>query len=233
MGTSIDYSTVAHETIYQHITGGPGHAGMMDNSRGWQDVAAQLQQFRGAVEQAVRGIGVAQQGAAADAATHSTSALMPWLEESVSAANGVAARVTEQAASFGYTRDNMPPPRPVPEVSFRQDPATWTADHAFEWLPGIQTQNEAAHVAAQQDQERARELMIGYQGSSNDNLTARDHFVEAPTVVAEVTHPSPAGGGVGGGSGTSGHLAQAPAHSALASPAPAHSAAVAGGHGGP
>ncbi|MDT7717150.1 MAG: hypothetical protein QOH09_3142, partial [Pseudonocardiales bacterium] len=24
MGTSIDYSTVSHETIYQHITGGPG-----------------------------------------------------------------------------------------------------------------------------------------------------------------------------------------------------------------
>ncbi|MGH3575018.1 MAG: PPE domain-containing protein, partial [Pseudonocardiaceae bacterium] len=164
MGTSIDYSTVSHETIYQHITGGPGYAGMVEMSRGWQSVAAQMQQFRVAVEQAVRGIGLAQQGAAADAATHSTSALMPWLDRSVAAANSMAARVSEQAASFAHTRDSMPPPRVVPEVSLSQDPATWTADHAIEWLPGIQTQNEAAHVAAQQDQERARELMAGYQG---------------------------------------------------------------------
>lgn len=170
MSTSIDYSTVSHETIYQHITGGPGYAGMMENSRGWESVATQMQQFRSAVQQAVAGIGLAQQGAAADAATHSTSALMPWLDRSVAAANSMAARVSEQAASFAHTRDSMPPPRVVPEVSFSQDPATWTADHAIEWLPGIQTQNEAAHLAAQQDQECARELMAGYQDTSNGNL---------------------------------------------------------------
>jgi len=174
----------------------------------------------------VRGIGAAQQGAAADAATHSTSALMPWLDDSVTAANGVAARVSEQAASFAHTRDSMPPPRVVPEVSFSQDPATWTADHAIEWLPGIQTQNEAAQVAAQQDQERARELMGGYQGTSNDNLAVRDHFAAAPTVVAEVVQPAPGGFGVGGGAG-GGSVQPAPG---VAHPAPAHSAAA---HPGP
>jgi hypothetical protein len=158
---------------------------MMEMSRGWQSVATEMQDIQAAVRQAVRGIGAAQQGAAADAATHSTSALMPWLDDGVTAANGVAARVSEQAASFAHTRDSMPPPRVVPDVSFSQDPATWTADHAIEWLPGIQTQNEAAHLAAQQDQERARELMHGYQGTSNDNLAVRDHFAAAPTVVAE------------------------------------------------
>ena len=229
MGTSIDYSSVSHETIYQHITGGPGYSGMMEMSQGWQSVATQLQQFRDAVERAVRGIGAAQQGAAADAATHSTSALMPWLEESVTAANGVAARVSGQAASFAHTRDSMPPPRVVPEVSFRQDPATWTADHAIEWLPGIQTQNEAAHVAAQQDEQRARELMAGYQGNSNDNLAVRDHFGAAPTVVAEVVAPTPGGVGVGGAAG-GGNPQPAPgvAHPALAHPAAAHPGPVSG-----
>jgi hypothetical protein len=222
MGTSIDYSTVSHETIYQHITGGPGYGGMMENSRGWQSVATQMQQFRGAVEQAVAGIGAAQRGAAADAATHSTSALMPWLDRSVAAANSMAARVSEQAASFAHTRDSMPPPRVVPEVSFSQDPATWTADHAIEWLPGIQTQNEAAHVSAQQDQERARELMAGYQDTSNGNLGVGEPFVAAPTVVAEVVDPTPGGLGVGGGSG--GGSAQPAAGGAH--PALAHSAAV-------
>ncbi|MGH3605194.1 MAG: PPE domain-containing protein, partial [Pseudonocardiaceae bacterium] len=237
MGTSIDYSTISHEAIYQHITGGPGYAGMVEMSRGWQSVAAQMQQFRVAVEQAVRGIGLAQQGAAADAATHSTSALMPWLDRSVAAANSMAARVSEQAASFAHTRDSMPPPRVVPEVSFSQDPATWTADHAIEWLPGIQTQNEAAHVAAQQDQERARELMAGYQGTSNGNLAVREDFVAAPTVVAEVMDPTPGGVGVGGGSGggsvqpAAGGAHPALAHSAAVHPgpvvgAPAHPAAV-------
>lgn len=227
MGTSIDYSAVSHETIYQHITGGPGYAGMMENSRGWESVAAQMQQFRGAVEQAVQGISAAQRGVAADAATHSTSALMPWLDRSVTAANSMAARVSEQAASFAHTRDSMPPPRVVPEVSFSQDPATWTADHAIEWLPGIQTQDEAAHVAAQQDQERARELMAGYQGTSNGNLAVREPFVAAPTVVAEVVDPTPGGVGVGGGSG--GGNAQ-PGAVGGAHPALAHSAAV---HPGP
>ncbi|MGH3784619.1 MAG: PPE domain-containing protein [Pseudonocardiaceae bacterium] len=237
MGTSIDYSTVSHETIYQHITGGPGYAGMMEMSRGWQSVATQMQQFRSAVEQAVRGIGAAQQGVAADAATHSTSALMPWLDESVTAANRVAARVSEQADSFAHTRDSMPPPRAVPEVSFLQDPATWTADHAIEWLPGIQTQNEAARVAAQQDEQRARELMGGYQGTSNDNLAVREHFVAAPTVVAEVVDPTPGGVGVGGGSdggfggGSGGGSAQSAPGGVRA--ALAHAGPVSGGHGVP
>jgi len=237
VGTSIDYSTVSHDTIYQHITGGPGHAEMMENSRGWQSAATKIQNVRGAVERAVRGIGAAQQGAAADAATHATSTLMPWLDESVTAANGVATRVSEQADSFAHTRDSMPPPRAVPEVSFLQNPAIWTADHAIEWLPGIQTQNEAAHVAAQQDEQRARELMDGYQGTSNDNLAVRDHFAAAPTVVAEVVEPTPGGVGVGGGPGSgsgggsgggNAHLAPGGGPSTLA-----HAGPISGGHGVP
>ncbi|PZS20474.1 MAG: hypothetical protein DLM60_08665 [Pseudonocardiales bacterium] len=235
MGTSIDYGTVSHETIYQHITGGPGHAQMMENSRGWQSVATQMQQFRGAVQRAVQGIGAAQQGAAADAATHATSALMPWLDESVTAANGVAARVSGQADFFAHTRDSMPPPRAVPEVSFRQDPGTWTADHAIEWLPGIQTQHEAAQVAAQQDEQRARELMDGYQGISNDNLAVGERFAAAPTVVAEVADPTPGGVGVGGGSGSGSGSGGGGGHSAPggAAAALAHAAPLSGGHGVP
>lgn len=236
MGTSIDYSTVSHETIYQHITGGPGHAQMMENSRGWQSVATQMQQFRGVVERAVRGIGVAQQGAAADAATDATSALMPWLDGSVTAANGVAARVSGQADFFAHTRDSMPPPRAVPEVSFRQDPAAWTAEHAIEWLPGIQTQHEAVQVAAQQDEQRARELMDGYQGTSNDNLAVGEHFAAAPTVVAEVTDPTPGGVGVGGsGGGSGGGFGGGGGHSAPGGTAAAlaYAGPVSGGHGVP
>jgi PPE-repeat protein len=138
--TSIDYSTVSHETIYKHITGGPGSAEMMDASQGWRSVAAKMQEFQGVVERAVQGIGAAQQGAAADAATHATMALTPWVAEAATTANGIAVRVSEQAAVFAHTRDNMPPPRVVPEVPFSQDPGTWIANHAVEWLPGIQTE---------------------------------------------------------------------------------------------
>ena len=69
MATSIDYSTVPHETIYQHITGGPGSAALADVSWDCQGVATKLQALQDLVDGAVRGIGVAQQGAAADAAT--------------------------------------------------------------------------------------------------------------------------------------------------------------------
>ena len=234
MGTSIDYSTVAHETIYQHITQGPGSGPLMDASRGAQSIATELQAVQGLLAQAVRGIGAAQQGAAADAATHATTGLLPWITHAGTAANQLAARISEQAASFTHTRDSMPPPRVVPEVSFSQDPATWTADHAIEWLPGIQTSHEAAAVAAQQDQERARELMIGYQGNSNDNLGVRDHFAAAPTVVADVADPTPGRVGIGDGSGGP-HTYSSLTHPSpvQAHPASTHPAPLAGGHGVP
>jgi hypothetical protein len=248
MGTSIDYSTVSHETIYQHVTGGPGSAALMDTSRGWQSIAAKLQELQGLVDQAVQGIGAAQQGAAADAATHSTTALTPWIADAATAAKGVAARVCEQAIAFAHTRDNMPPPRAVPEVPFNQDPATWMGEHAVEWLPGIQTEHERAQVAAQQDEQRARELMSGYQGTSNENVALREHFAMAPTVVAEVADPAPGGAGVGGngawsaqpGGAQPGSVQSAPAPSAAARPAVtysdahsalAHPGAGAGGEG--
>jgi hypothetical protein len=230
MGTSIDYSTVAHETIYSHITGGPGSAELADASQGWQNVAARLQELQDCVDQAVREIGAAQQGAAADAATHATMALTPWLGDGVTAAHQMAVRISEQAASFAHTRDNMPPPQTVPEVSFNQDPGTWMADHAVEWLPGIQTEHEGALVAAQQAEQRAQELMSAYQGTSNENLTIHLQFAAAPTVVAEVADPGPGGASVGGAlGGWSVHPSSA--HPGTANPDLAHAGWIETGHG--
>jgi hypothetical protein len=224
MSTSIDYSTVSHETIYQHLTGGAGSIDMVEVSCGWHSVATKLRELQDRVDQAVRG--AAQQGAAAEAATHATMALIPWLGDGVTAANGMATRISEQAALFAHTRDNMPPPRVVLEVSFSQDPGTWIADHAVEWLPGIHTEHERAQVAAQQDEQRARELMSHYQGISNDNLVVRQHFTPAPTVVTDVTDPIPDGVGIGGTpDGWSAHPSSThPAHPTFSHPDP-----VAGG----
>jgi hypothetical protein len=227
MGTSIDYSTVSHETIYQRITGGPGSAELMDASRGWQSVAAKLRDLHRDVEQAIRGIGAAQQGAAADAATHATMTLMPWLDDSVAAANAMAARIAHQANSFGHTRDTMPAPVKVPQVSFSQDPATWIGEHAVEWLPGIQTEHERAQVAAQQAEQRARELMTSYQNTSNDNLAISQPFTMAPTVIADVSGPTPGGAGFGGAS-VGGSAAHGVLHSSAA--LGAHSAAAVAEH---
>lgn len=235
MGTSIDYGSVSHETIYDHITGGPGSAALGDVSRDWQSVATKLQALHDLVDQAVGGIGAAQQGAAADRATHATMALLPWLGDVLTAATRTAAQVSEQADFFAHTRDSMPAPHEVPEVSFSQDPGTWIADHAVEWLPGIQTEHERAQVAAQQAEQRARELMSGYQGASNENLAVRPHFPTAPAVVFEVAPPAPGGVGIGGVNGGWSTL-QRPAHSGpthpvLAHSTLAHSGSAAGEHG--
>ncbi|MGH3768854.1 MAG: PPE domain-containing protein [Pseudonocardiaceae bacterium] len=227
MGTNVDYSTVPHETIYQHLSGGAGSVDMVEAGRGWQSIAAKLQELHSAVEQAVQGIGAAQQGAAADAATHATMKLVPWLGDSVTAANGTATRISGQAEFFGHTRDNMPQPVAVPDVSFSQNPGTWMADHAVEWLPGIQTGHEEAQVAAQQAEQRAQDLMRGYQGSSNDNLAVAQQFTPAPAVVADVSDPSPSGAGIGGASGAGLAMAGS-AHPGVAHPTLAHSAPAAG-----
>ncbi|MGH3683630.1 MAG: PPE domain-containing protein [Pseudonocardiaceae bacterium] len=207
MGTSIDYGTVSHEAIYSCITGGPGSAELADASQDWQSVSAKLLELQDLVDQAVRGIGATQQGVAADAATDATMALTLWISDGVAAANGIAARVAEQAGAFAYTRDNMPPSLTVPEVSFSQDPEAWMADHSLEWLPGIQTEHERALVAAQQAEQRARELMSAYQDITNENLTVNQQFTGAPTVVAEVVEPvSGSGSGLGGWSAQPGPL---------------------------
>jgi PPE family len=239
MSTNIDYSTVSHETIYQHITGGPGSIDMVEASRGWQSVAAKLEQLHKDVDQAVRRIGTAQQGASADAATHATMALVPWLENGVAAAKAIADRISQQVDSFGHTRDNMPPPVKVPDVSFTQNPGTWMADHAVEWLPGIQTGHEQAQVEAQQAQQRAQELMNSYQGSTNDNLSFPQQFAQAPTVVTDVSDPSLLDGtGIGGSSNGDGGTGASPSglvHPAVAHPTgaiPAH-AGILPGHAAP
>ncbi|HET9116924.1 MAG TPA: PPE domain-containing protein [Pseudonocardiaceae bacterium] len=229
MGTDIDYNTVAHETIYQHLTGGAGSIDMIEAARGWQGIAAKLQEIHGAVEEAVRAIGAAQQGAAADAASQATMTLLPWLGDGAAAANDTAIRISEQAACFGHARDNMPEPINVPEVSFSQDPATWLGDHAVEWLPGIQTGHEQAQVAAQQAEQRARELMSAYQGSSNDNLAASQHFAAAPVVVADVSDPSLAGSTGISGASASGDAPINPTHPGTAHPTSTiHNPATAG-----
>jgi PPE family len=229
VGTDIDYSTVSHETIYQHITGGPGSADLMDASQGWRSVAAKLQDLHGVVEQAIRGLSATQRGAAADAATHATMALMPWLDSSVTGANAMADRIAQQASCFAHTRDNMPTPAKVPEVSFSQDPVTWMADHAVEWLPGIQTQHERDQVAAQQAEQRARELMSAYQVSSNDNLAVSHEFTAAPAVVAEVSDPSSGSGAGAGGTSAYRTAPVSPTHAGIShTPATQAAPAVAG-----
>jgi PPE family len=205
MSTDIDYSIVSHETIYCQITGGRGSATLEEVSRSWQSIAMKLEALHGLVGDAVGGIGAAQQGVAADAATRATMALLPWLADTLTAATEMATRVAEQAALFSYTRDAMSTPRVMPEVSFRQDPGTWITDQSAAWLPGIYTEHERALVAAQQDEQRARELMSGYQAASNANLLLHQRFLPAPKVVAELAPPAPGGVGVGlGGGGAQG-----------------------------
>lgn len=226
MSTDIDYSIVSHETIYCQITGGRGSATLEEVSRSWQSIAMKLEALHGRVGEAVGGIGAAQQGVAAEAATRATMVLLPWLADTLTAATEMAARVAEQAALFSYTRDAMPTPRVMPEVSFRQDPGTWITDQSPAWLPGIYTEHERALVAAQQDEQRARELMSGYQAASNANLLLHQRFLPAPKVVAELVPPALGGVGDGGGVGLGGGGAQGGWHP---HPAPLFS----GGHQGP
>lgn len=161
MGTNIDYSTVAHQTIYHNITSGSGAETLVAASRAWQDVATRLQRIQEYVEQAVRGIGVAQQGAAAEAATQASMPLVPWVANAATVAGGLASRISTQADLFTHTRDSMPKPRAVADPTWNQDPVEWAADGLIDWLPGIQTDEEGARVQAQQEEQRARDLMIG------------------------------------------------------------------------
>ncbi|HET9256577.1 MAG TPA: PPE domain-containing protein [Pseudonocardiaceae bacterium] len=202
MRTDIDYSTVSHETIYQNITSGAGSTDLITAGQAWESIAARLQQLIADVERAIQGIGAAQRGAAADTATHATLALVPWLEHNAATANDIARLISQQADSFGHTRNNMPKPVTVPEVSFLQNPFTWIGDQAVEWLPGIQTDHERAHVQAQESERRAQDLMNSYQDSANDTLAPPRRFEPAPPVVSD-RHPAGPGSGhsPGGGGG--------------------------------
>lgn len=236
MGTDIDYSAVAHRTIYDNITRGPGAAALIEASQAWRVVAAKLRRVQEYVDQAVRGLAAAQQGAAADAATHAAMPLVPWVSEAAVVAQSLAARISDQADLFAHTRDSMPEPRVVPDPAWNQDPMEWAADGCIDWLPGAQTDEERARVQAQQDEQRARDLMVGYQANTNDNLAARPHFTPAPQVVADLDEPrageprSPGAAGRPAEGAAAGEPDQPPSPASLASHSGPASPAGPAGH---
>src|SRR5438067_136634 len=85
------------------------------------------------------------------------------------------------------------------------------------------------HGVVQQAEQRARELMSAYQGSSNDNLAVSQEFTAAPAVVAEVSDPSLGSGAGAGGTPAYGTAPVSPTHAGIPhTPATQAAPAVAG-----
>lgn len=204
MGTNVDYSSVAHKTIYDNITGGAGGGPVTAASDAWRGFAGTLVGIQEYVDRAVRGIGGAMEGAGADAATGATMPLVPWVDSARQVADQVAGSVAQQEELFSHTSNTVPPPRTIRDPAFSEDPVAWAAD-GVDWIPGVHTQEEEDRRLAQQDEQYARELMTGYQSNTNSNLATRPQFTPAPSVLGDLAEPAPgdvgvAGGAVGGGS---------------------------------
>lgn len=195
MPSEIDYSTVAHEVIFQRVHDGPGPPAVMDESVHWRKIAERLQDLCDRVDKAVRGIPVAQEGAAADAAHAAALPMVPWVEQARAVAEDMSQRASQQSAAFA-TVLTMPEPVPYPEPSLAEFVA------AMKLPAGAETPEAAQRSASTAAAEQARQMMQTYQAQTNSGVDTPQIFAAPPVVAADVGE-IPAGA-MGGGSAIGG-----------------------------
>ncbi|MGH4010299.1 MAG: hypothetical protein ACRDTH_19430 [Pseudonocardiaceae bacterium] len=209
MGTNFSYDDTDHQIIFDRINGGAGSDSLQEVSRAWQrlgdDVGVTGKSY---VQSAIRGILASRGGAAADAATAATGAMLPWMDDVALIASAAAQRAQGQADYWVTAKHNVPPVPPAPvSASFFGDPSEWFAQK-MDWIPGLTTEEETAQQRRQDAAEQARQAMRVYQSSSNGNIDPAPAFTApqaldvsigalplAEARVGGMTTPAAVGGG--------------------------------------
>ncbi|MGH3900300.1 MAG: PPE domain-containing protein [Pseudonocardiaceae bacterium] len=187
MGTNFNYDDTDHQVIFDRINGGVGSDSLQEVSRAWQrlgdDVGVTGKSY---VQSAIRGILASREGAAAEAATAATGAMLPWLDDVALIATAAAQRAQGQADYWVTARHNVPPVPPAPVAAgFFGDPSEWFAQK-MDWFSGLTTEEEKAQQRQQDAAEQARQAMRVYQSSSNGNIDPAPTFTAPQALDASI-----------------------------------------------
>lgn len=172
-----------HAELYRRIHSGPGPAASTASVARWVEVADALAEIDADLGRMITESGSGWEGAAGQRARGALSPLGRWAAEATTAATAMRARTEEQADNIGRARADMPAPL---EVTAERPSAFMTG---FTHLFGGQTDYEKQEAAARDAEQRAFEVMRGYEAATTETMSALGRFSRPPDVVVSTPPP--------------------------------------------
>ncbi|SHE54907.1 hypothetical protein [Streptoalloteichus hindustanus] len=196
-GRGRNWLAVPHQQIYDDIRTGPGERGIEDARRRCEAVGAAFARAERDIADGLRRIGIAYEGARAQAALGAVGGLAAWTADAQLGAVIAVDLVSEQGEAFVRTRDSMPVP------AGDQEQVAGGIAGVFENT----VDREPVEEAAREAHERAAGLMREYEATSGTVVNGMPVFVPPPDVVVDVPGAGRAAwprGGAAAGDGAGG-----------------------------
>lgn len=172
-----------HAELYRRIHSGPGPAASIASVARWVEVADALTEIDADLGRAITESGSGWEGAAGERARDALSPLGRWAADATTAATAMRASSEGQADNIGRARADMPAPL---EVTAERPSAFMTG---FTHLFGGQTDYEKQEAAARNAEQRAFEVMRGYEAATTETMSALGRFSRPPDVVVSTPPP--------------------------------------------
>lgn len=184
----------SHEELFEQINEGPGADGSTESVRRWRELTRALSEIDDGLADALAAAMSGWTGAAADSAHGGLRPLGDWARQAQEAAELMRERAEQQAEFVSKARNDMPAPVAVSA----EEPGT--VESVLTHLVGAQTDYEVEEARRDAAEQRAFEVMRGYESSTTANTTALASFATPPQVVVD----APSSSGVPGSAGSPG-----------------------------
>ena len=221
----------SHEELFEQINEGPGADGSTESVRRWRQLTRALNEIDDGLADALAAAMSGWTGAAADNAHDGLRPLGDWAQQAQEAAELMRDRAEQQAEFVSKARNDMPEPVAVSA----EEPGA--VESLLTHLVGAQTDYEVQEARRDAAEQRAFEVMRGYESSTTANTTALASFATPPQVVVDSpssarspsTPGSPGSSGAPGAGGGQGITLSWGGMSAPAMPSPRTGGANTGG----
>lgn len=184
----------SHEELFEQINEGPGADGSTESVHRWRQLTRALNEIDEGLADALAAATSGWTGAAADSAHDGLRPLGDWARQAQEAAELMRERAEQQAEFVSKARNDMPEPVAVSA----EEPGA--VESLLTHLVGAQSDYEVQEARRDAAEQRAFEVMRGYESSTTANTTALASFAAPPQVVVD----SPPSAGLPGSPGSSG-----------------------------
>lgn len=184
----------SHEELFEQINEGPGADGSTESVRRWRQLTRALNEIDDGLADALAAATSGWTGAAADSAHDGLRPLGDWARQAQEAAELMRERAEQQAEFVSKARNDMPEPVAVSA----EEPGA--VESLLTHLVGAQSDYEVQEARRDAAEQRAFEVMRGYESSTTANTTTLASFSAPPQVVVD----SPSSAGLPGSPGSSG-----------------------------
>ena len=153
----------SHEELFEQINEGPGADGSTESVRRWRQLTRALNEIDDGLADALAAAMSGWTGAAADNAHDGLRPLGDWAQQAQEAAELMRDRAEQQAEFVSKARNDMPEPVAVSA----EEPGA--VESLLTHLVGAQTDYEVQEARRDAAEQRAFEVMRGYESSTTAN----------------------------------------------------------------